>query len=271
MNAHDIEDAAQVIAETRRTGRLLKELPRSLTPSAPASGYAVQDEFRRTWGKPVAGWKIGATAKPVQEKFSVMEPIAGPFFAPDVMASPARPEARRFPHLCIESEFAFRLARAFSPRAGRPSREEVLAHIDAVIPAFELVGTRFDTLLFHSVATAIADCSLNAAFVLGAPVTGWRDFDYPSHVVRLSVDGKVRVEGKGANVLGDPLTVLEWAFDHLSSRGIALAPGDIVSTGTTTGLVYLEPGEVAVADFGPIGRVEVAFTGAKHPTPVKRA
>lgn len=270
MNTADVEDAAQVIAETRRTGRLLQGLPRSLVPPDPSSGYRVQDEFRRTWGRPVAGWKIGATAEAVQKKFGIGEPFTGPFFQPDVRASPARVPAIAFPHLCIESEFAFRLGADCSPSGKRISREATLALFDAVIPAFELVGTRFDSLLFHDVATAIADCSLNAAFVMGAPVTDWRRFEYSTHAVTLRVDGKVRVEGRGANVLGDPLNVLEWAVNHLSGRGISLARGEIISTGTTTGLVFLEPGEVATADFGSIGSVEFGFVGEKYAAAVKR-
>lgn len=269
MTPADIEDAAQVIAETRRTGRVLDALPTSLVPPDLASGYAIQDAFRATWGKPLAGWKIGATAKPVQERFGVTQPFAGPFFAPDVRASPVRARAAAFPHLCIESEFAFRLGRDVAPKPQR-SRTEVLTLFDAVVPAIEIVGTRFDSLLFHSVATAIADCSLNAALVLGTPVPDWRRYDYPGHAVRLEVDGKIRVEGKGANVLGDPLNVLEWAVNHLGGRGIALHAGEIVSTGTTTGLAFLEPGEVAIADFGPLGRVEVGFLGPKHTAAIKR-
>lgn len=270
MQHAEIEDAAQVLAEIRRTGRLLQALPPSLVPPDCANGYRVQDEFRRTWGKPLGGWKIGATARPVQERFGVTEPFAGPFFLPDVMASPGRPAAASFPHLVIESEFAFRLGRDMAAGASPRSREETFDHFDAVVPAIELVGTRFDTLLFHSVATAIADCSLNAGFVLGEPCTDWRRLDYPAFPVRLSVDGTLRVEGRGANVLGDPLNVLTWAVDHLLGRGIGLRAGELISTGTTTGLVFLEPGEVAVADFGQLGRVEVSFTGPKHASPVKR-
>ena len=93
----------------------------------------------------------------------------------------------------------------------------------------------------------------------------WRGYDLPAHPVTLTVDGATRATGTGANVLGDPITVLEWAVRNLHVRGIGLEASQIISTGTTTGLVYLQPEQHAIADFGAIGRVEVIFTGPPHP------
>ena len=51
---------------------------------------------------------------------------------------------------------------------------------------------------------------------------------------------------------------LVWIANELSRRGYCLAAGDIVATGTWTGLHFVrEPAEV-VADFGSLGRVEVS-------------
>jgi len=45
----------------------------------------------------------------------------------------------------------------------------------------------------------------------------------------------------------------------MATRGQAIAKGDLVMTGTMTGLHSPEPGETAAADFGALGRVEVVF------------
>jgi len=255
------EVAAGLLAALRREGALASALPEGIAPATIADGYAIQDRFRALWGQPVAGWKIGATAAAVQAKFGVSEPFAGPFFAPDVYQSPARPPSARFPHHCLECEFAFRFSRRVAPRATRYVRDEIGQAIDAVVPAFEIVGPRFDSLLFGRAPTAIADCGVNAGIVLGKPFAGWRDLDLPGHGVRLRVNGEPRAEGSGANVLGDPVAVLEWAVNHLSVRGIAIEPGQHISTGTTTGIAYVAPGDNAVADFGAIGTIEVRFGG----------
>ena len=270
MTPDSIEKAAAALVAARREGRLLAELPAAIRPATIAEGYAVQDTFLRQWGGTISGWKIGATAKPIMDRFKLSEPFTGPFFAADVMASPARPKAADHPHLCIEAEFAFRFARTLAPRAAPYTRAEVMDAVASVLPAYELVGPRFERVLFDQVPTVIGDCGLNAAFVLGRETTDWRRLDLPGHAVRFLVDGKPRVEGSGAAVMGDPVTVLEWTANHLSARGIALAAGQIVSTGASCGLIFLEPGETGVADFGSLGTIEIQFTGPRSQLAVKR-
>lgn len=251
---------ARILAEARRTTKPLAELPASCRPATKDEGYAMQDAFRKLWGGQVAGWKIGATAKPVQEKFGTDEPFAGPFFAADTFQSPASTPFARFLHRAIESEFAFRFATTLLPRAAPYTRDDILAAIDALVPAIEIVGPRFEDLLFGRAPTAIADCAVNAGFVLGGPVRDWRRLDLVTHKVRLDVSGRTVAEGTGAAVLGDPLVVLDWAVNHLRARGITIEPGQIISTGTTTGIVHLEPGQTARADFGSLGHVSLTMT-----------
>lgn len=268
MEADAIEAAARLLADTRRANRVLSALPERLVPGSLDQAYAIQDRFRALWEAALAGWKAGATAVPVQKRFGLSEPIVGPFFASDTYQSPAELPAARFPHLCLESEFAFRFGRPLPPRPGGYGRREIVYSVEALIPAFEIIGPRFDSLLFDRATTAVADCVLNSAFVLGEPAIDWHGHDLARHGVILWVDGEVRAEGNGALVLGHPLNALEWTVNHLSSRGIGLEAGQIVSTGTTTGLVYVRPGSTAIADFGPLGTVEVTFHGAPHPQSV---
>lgn len=268
MTPETVSAAAKALVELRAASRVVGGLADGLEPETLADGYRVQDAFRGLWPHPVAGWKIGATAPAVQEKFGLDSPFAGPFFSPDVHASPARLEAAVFPHLCLESEFAFRFGHGLPPRETAYGRDEILDAIESLVPAIEIVGPRFDSLLFGRAPMAAADCGVNAGMVIGAPVTSWRETDLTAHPVILLVDGAVVAEGTGANVLGSPLVVLDWAVNHLSGRGIGIAAGQLISTGTTTGLIHVEHGQDAVADFGSFGRVAVTFTGEAHPQQV---
>jgi 2-keto-4-pentenoate hydratase len=255
-----IAEGAERLAEARRATKAMAALPESCRPATKSEGYAIQDAFRALWDDRVVGWKIGATAKPVQEKFGTDEPFAGPFFAKNTLNSPARTPAIAYVHRAIESEFAFRFGTALPHRSAAYTRQEIFAAIDALVPAIEIVGPRFEDLLFGRAPTAIADCAVNAGFVVGTPVTAWRDVDLVSHPVRLHVDGKLAAEGTGAAVLGNPLVVLEWAVEHLRQRHITIEAGQLISTGTTTGIVHLEPGQTAVADFGALGQVSITMT-----------
>ena len=67
-------------------------------------------------------------------------------------------------------------------------------------------------------------------------------------------------EGRGANVLGGPLIALTWLANELSRQGIALAQGQIVTTGTCCVPIPVGPGDVVTGDYGSLGTIEVAFT-----------
>lgn len=260
MTSKRVEDAAAFLAAARREGRVIEALPEAIRPQSLAEGYEVQSAFRGIWPDTVAGWKIGATAVPTMDKFGVKEPMYGPFFARNVYTSATKPAAPTRHSMTLESEFAYRLGRDLPARAMPYDREEIVASIDAIMPAFEIVGTRYTQVPFHDAGSVVADCMLNAAMVLGTPTTEWRDLDIPRHPVRLTIDGTLAGEGSGADPLGDPRKVLDWVINTLSTAGIGLKRGEILSTGTCTGMVPLKPGQTAIADFGALGRVEICFT-----------
>jgi 2-keto-4-pentenoate hydratase len=53
---------------------------------------------------------------------------------------------------------------------------------------------------------------------------------------------------------------LTWLANELSRTGIGLAAGQMISTGTLTGMLAPRPGETYRADFGPLGSVILSFT-----------
>jgi 2-keto-4-pentenoate hydratase len=260
MTSKRVEDAAAYLAAARREGRVIETLPESCRPQSLAEGYDVQNAFRAIWPDTVAGWKIGATAPPTMARFGLDHPMYGPFFASNVHSSPARTAAPTQHAMAIESEFAYRFGRDLPARAAPYAREEIIAAIDALIPAFEIVGTRYVQVPYGDAGSVVADCMLNAAMVLGTPVIDWRGLDIPRHPVRLTIDGVVKGEGTGSDALGDPRNVLDWVVEKLRAGGVGLKKGQILSTGTCTGIIPFARGQTAIADFGTLGRVEVCFT-----------
>ena len=61
--------------------------------------------------------------------------------------------------------------------------------------------------------------------------------------------------GRGAGALADPMNVMVWLANQQSRFGRGLKAEEIVSTGT--GLDAVKPGDAVVADFGPLGCVEL--------------
>lgn len=108
-------------------------------------------------------------------------------------------------------------------------------------------------------AWVMADNGTDGPLVLGPAVERWRDVDRPDIPVTLTVNGRIVRKGRGGNALGDPLNVMVWLANRRSREGGGMRADDVVNTGTTAGIFFAEPGGEAVADFGLLGGVSLAF------------
>lgn len=254
------EEAVHGIVEARRTLAFLDDLSGARRPATLADAYRMQEAAIERWDDEIAGWKVGTTSKHAQDLFGISEPVYGPVFRKTVVQGPATLPANEFHHRMLESEFAFRFGKDLPPRAAPYSRQEIVEAIDALVPAFEIISPRYRSLSAGGLLQVVADFCANGGAVMGPVIQDWRGIDLPSHAVKLSIGGALRQEGKGSAVLGDPLNVAEWFVNTFRARGVKVAQGQFVMTGTMTGINAPEIGQPAAADFGNLGRVEVVFT-----------
>jgi 2-keto-4-pentenoate hydratase len=130
----------------------------------------------------------------------------------------------------------------------------------AVAGAIEVVGTRFSGGLAGKGRLLItADCGANIALVSGTWREGLSALDLKAHRVAMTINGALRGTGTGERALGDPMNVVLWLANRQSARGRGLMSGEIISTGTCTGLDPVRPGDRVQADFGDLGTVEISF------------
>jgi 2-keto-4-pentenoate hydratase len=74
--------------------------------------------------------------------------------------------------------------------------------------------------------------------------------------VRLIIDGRVAVEQKGGNTAGDPRRLLHWLIDHAVRRRGGLRAGTMITTGSYTGMIFVDKGARVEAEFEGVGRAE---------------
>lgn len=254
--------AAELLLAARRDRRPLDSLPADLRPADLDEAYAIQRAFVAGRGVRPVGYKIGCTSELAQKALGIAEPIVGCALEPEVLQSPANFSAADFLQHFLEPEFAFRLARDLPPRDTPYGEPEVTEAVDLAYPAIEIVASGFGTAWSEvGAAQLIADNSAHALLVLGEGRDDWRGHDLAAQAVSLRIDDAPATEGVGANALGHPLRALTWLANDRARRAAGLKTGDIVTTGVVTGLTDLRAGQRAVADFGPLGRVEVDCSG----------
>lgn len=246
----DPQTAAAELVEARRSRRVLDTRGRS--PAGVDEAYAVQDAVARELG-PVAGWKVGA-------KTPDDTPLAAPLFGSLIRPSPATWPSDAFQMIGIEAEIAFRIAKTVEPRTAPLSTGDVFAHVASVHTAIEIVDTRLADWREADRLWALADNQTNGAFAYDPVGLPWRDADHTDAQVRLEVNGKVLVEQAGGNTGGDPRTLLVWLVNHCATRRGGLTAGTMVTTGSYTGMIFIEPRAEVRASFAGLGTCEARFT-----------
>jgi 2-keto-4-pentenoate hydratase len=251
--------AARILHRARVDRRALAALPPDCAPASVDDGYAIQEAWAEAVGWPLVGYKIGCTSADAQAMLGADGPFPGRVFAPFLHDSPAALAAGDWIRPAVEGEFAFRLGADLPARAAPYTRAEVEDAVAAAHPAIEIVDTRFADFTGIGVPGLIADSGANGGLVLGAPVADWRGLDLAAVAVTMSTDGIEKARGTGAEALGHPLAALTWLANDLSRRGFGLLAGQVVSTGTCTGIFPLTPGATARARHAGLGTVEVTL------------
>ncbi len=208
-------------------------------------------------GGTVAGAKLGATNPELMARLGLERPFSGPLLSTALLPSPARVKRGDYIACVVEAEVAVRFARPVDAAGGVPSREALAEAIGELFPVIELADTRLAGFPALPPAAIVADLGFSGSLVTGAPVADWRGIDLATATATLTVNGEEVRQGAGSAVLGHPLDALAQHVAERAESGQGIAAGEIVSTGTWTAPYMGQAGDRIVADFGPLGRVEV--------------
>lgn len=200
-------------------------------------------------GERQIGWKVGLTAKAIQEQFGFHEPVfgcvlemtpSGHVFAPGSLIQPG-----------FECELCMRLAHDLSADADVAA---AAAAVGEVYPALEIIETRGPAT---QIPLMLADNAQQKTCVLGAPVPlpGTPE----TILCAVTINGAQVATGTGDAVLGNPLNSLVWLAAKLPQYGRRLRAGDVVMTGSFTRQFPIAPGDRVQVGFSDVGSVEMAM------------
>ena len=251
--------AAVDILNGRSNSRTIDKMDPTHAPRTVEDGYAVQSIVIQRFQRPIAGWKIGCTSRLAQEMLGISESFFGPVFEDVFLKSPTWLPPDRFIRPGIEGEIAFTLKQGLEPRRAPYSRAEVEAAIDKVFAAIEVIDTCFKDFSNAGAPNLIADLAANGALAAFEGVDYEPGMDLKSVELVMTVNNAEVGRGVGSDALGDPVDALVWLANEASRRGIGLKAGQIVSTGTCTGLIWLEPGQQVELNVSGIGSALLLF------------
>ncbi len=260
MSEYDPQHAAQALHEARQGRRLVEPLPEMIAPRTEAQGAAVQYALaRRAGATRPGGFKIGATARRMQEYLGLSGPAAGFMATGGIHRSGASLRYADLQRPGVECELAVRLA---ADLPGPCTAEQAAGAVGDLMAAIEIVENRYTDLAAVGTATMIGDQVYHAAAILGeAGTVDWRALDIGALNGRLVIDGHQRDEGVGADLMGHPFNCLAWLAGSSVAKAFGgLKAGQVVMLGSVTPPVWLTgPARVSV-EFAPLPPVQVQLS-----------
>ncbi|MBT4486665.1 MAG: hypothetical protein HOK30_21830 [Rhodospirillaceae bacterium] len=256
--------AAELLLEAQCEHRRMAALPDDCRPRDEAEAYAVQDQFvdlmMAHYGGGIVGYKAGCTNVTAQRQLGLSSPFAGPLLSAFVLTSPATISSGDGFMRMIEAEIGFRLGKDLSDTGTPYVAATVRPALTSIFGAIEVVDSRYDDWTTAGALQLVADNVCTGFWVYGDESTDIDAIELANHPVQVRRNGVAAEQGSSANVLDNPLNVVAWLANHLISRGNCLRSGQLITTGTMIAVNGAEKGDNVVADFGPLGLVEVTFT-----------
>ncbi len=218
-----------------------------------AQAERIQDEIvaaRVARGERPRGYKIGFTNRTIWPLYGVHHPIWGPIYDTTLRlldGVSADLDAGRFVLPRLEPEIVFGM-RAAPASAALP---DLAAALDWIAHGVEVVQSPYPDWRFTA-AESFAAQALHGALLVGprrpaVELAGSPD-ELTGLLARFSIElhqGDALVaRGRGSDVLDGALHALGHLVRQLGARGRALAPGDVITTGTLTDAQPLAPGQL---------------------------
>jgi 2-keto-4-pentenoate hydratase len=248
----------------RRAAAGLADYPGEF-PSTLDDAYAIQDEAIARWERPVVGWKVGRVPPGLIDRYGT-DRLAGPIF--EEVPAPADGALVPMPVFAEgfaagEAEFLLRIGSTPSSEKLAYSLEEAADLIDAVHAGIEIASSPLGRINELGPVAVISDFGNNNGLVIGPQVTDWRWSDFADWEVTTSVDSEPVGRGSASAFPDGPIGAARFLFELMARRGIALRPGQWISSGAVTGVHAARPGQRIEARFGEDIKVACRLVAAK--------
>ncbi len=212
-------------------------------------------------GEKQAGWKVGVTAKAMQQQMGVHQPVFGVLFKSAHRDSGVKLNFADLIEPSVENELCITMGKTL--RGPGVTMEQTRAAIASVAPALEIVERRG---VFSDLPLAMADNAQQKHFVTAQAMvyeqaaSGWpRAMRLSEASVEVFLNGLTQEMASGAEVMGDPAASVMWLANKLAEFDLALEAGMRVMSGSFTKQYRIKHGDRIESRFIPFGTVSVDF------------
>jgi 2-keto-4-pentenoate hydratase len=262
MSTMGAAKAAEILFWAGVNRMRLQRLSANLVPQNLDQAYEIQAAATRLRRMATAAFKVGLTSLKAQRATGAAEPIAGRLTASDILRSPARISVRESDLRIVEAEVVFELGQDLPASKAPFTDAEVAKSIGAAFAAIEICNSRFRDVDDLSLAEIVADNSNADLIVVGERLTSLQQQALAGLSVTLARRGQPVIHGSTADVLGHPLKSVTWLANWLAARGEGLRRGQLIASGSCTGMAEVATNDVVVAMFGTEAQVSVEFAPA---------
>jgi 2-oxopent-4-enoate/cis-2-oxohex-4-enoate hydratase len=209
-------------------------------------------------GERQVGWKVGATSFAILEQFKgqIDGPSYGALMSGTTFSDPKEIRSSDFFGIGLEPEIGVVLERPL--RGPGVTNIDVLAAAGGVVAAVEILDGRIQPGT-SSLADGMGDNAFHGGSVLGTLMRPARGFDFLHEGAFVRKNGKLFGSACGVEALGNPLSVVSWLANELAKHDRQIDAGQVISTGSLTGVCPAEAGDVIEMSFANLGAISFAI------------
>ncbi len=249
-------EAAAALVEAENTRNWMEPITLTYDGADIEDAYAIGQyvtDAKVAAGREVKGHKVGLTSKAMRSTTGATEPDYGTIFDNWFLDEGTQVSMSTLNRPLVEIELVFVL----QDELGGPSVNaiDVIRATDFIVPAVEVVDSRFSKRGKPGVVDSIADAASCGFIMVGGNPRQLTQLDIRHVAGALYKNGEIEESGTAAAVMGNPLNSVAWLARKLHEFGVHMEPGHTVLSGSFIRAHPMEVGDTFVADFGPLGQI----------------
>ena len=256
MTDQQRRDAAASLVDAENTRNWVQPITITYEGADVSDAYAIGQyvtDAKVAAGREVKGHKVGLTSKAMRSTTGATEPDYGTIFDNWFVDEGTKVSMSTMNRPMVEVEIVFVLKHDL----GGPSVNavDVIKATDFILPAFEVVDSRYSGRGVGGVVDSIADAASCGFVMVGGNPTLLTDIDIRHVAGALYLNGELEESGTAAAVMGNPINSVAWLARKLDEFGVEMKAGHSILSGSFVRARSIAVGDSVLADFGPLGQI----------------